>query len=349
MQNAIFSPWQMGNVILRNRLVRSATNMRMAGSGGEVTEDLIAVHRDLAAGGVGLDITGHTSVVPEGRSHQAQLGAHSDSLIDGMKRMVQAVHDQGGKILMQLGHGGRRSRPLEGKTKAYPTMTEANEMSLDQVERIIEAFVAAAERAEKAGFDGVQLHAAHGYLLSDFLSPVVNTREDPYGGREGGTLVLSEIISGIRSSVRTDFLVTTKLGADYDPGGNDKNDVVWILEQVVREGLDCVEISKGVASHDQIARDDIVTHRNEAYNLEVALDVKRRLSSLPVILVGGLRSVDTIEAILEQGIDDVALSRPLLAEPHLPSRWMDGDHSPAFCTSCSWCLKMDRAAVCPKR
>jgi len=338
--------WRIGTVAIKNRVVRSATNLRLAGPDGDVTDRLVASYRRLAEGGVGLAFTGHAFVSPEGRAQRGQLGVYHESLQVGLARLVAAAHAQDVKILLQISHGGARSLPLRGERMGPSGEEGALEMTRSDIEKVEEDFVFAASMAEKAGFDGVQIHAAHRYLLSAFLSPLANRRDDEYGGRDGGTRLIRRIIDGIRKTVGKEFLVAAKVGADTLSGGNDANDVLQVVNELIPAGLDAVEISRGYAQTDETVARKIRARVNEAYNLDVALYIKQQIPNLPLIVVGGFRSIEAVEEALAAGIDAVALSRPLIAEPGLPARWMSGDRSPALCVSCSRCIMGKGAISC---
>jgi 2,4-dienoyl-CoA reductase-like NADH-dependent reductase (Old Yellow Enzyme family) len=346
MSSSFNSPWQIGSVEIKNRLVRSATNLRLAGPDGDVTDQLAASYARLAEGGVGLLITGHAFVSPEGRAQHGQLGVYHEALRPGLTRLAEAAHARGVKVLLQISHGGTRSLPLCGERMGPSGEDGALEMTRDDIERVSACFVSAASLAEKAGFDGVQIQAAHRYLLSEFLSPLSNRRGDQYGRKEGGTRVVRRIIEDIRKAVRKESLVTAKIGADTRPSGNDRRDVLWIVKELLSAGLDCVEISRGYAQTDETVARKIKAHVNEAYNLDVALYIKQRVPFLPVIVVGGFRSIEAVESALSQGIDAVALSRPLIAEPDLPARWIAGDRTPSLCVSCSRCIRGKGSVSC---
>jgi 2,4-dienoyl-CoA reductase-like NADH-dependent reductase (Old Yellow Enzyme family) len=344
--NSFNSPWRIGTVGIKNRLVRSATNLRMAGPRGEVTDELIAAHKSLAAGGIGLDITGHAFVTLDGRAGQGQIGVYDDILRQGLERLPEAAHAHAVKMLLQISHGGTRSLPLSGVRMGPSEEDGAMEMTRDDIERVRDGFVSAAALAEKAGFDGVQLHAAHRYLLSQFLSPLANRRTDEYGGKEGGAHFVRRIIAGIRDVVNREFLVAVKIGTDTQSNGNGRDDVLWIVKELIPAGLDCVEISRGYAQLDETVAPKIKAHVNEAYNLDVAAYIKSHVPLLPVIVVGGFRSIETVEAALSQNMDAVALSRPLISEPDLPLHWLQGNRSPSACVSCSKCIKGKGAVSC---
>lgn len=342
----LFSEARFGKLTVRNRFVRSATNMRMAGPQGEVTEELLKVHARLAMGGVGLDITGHAYISLQGKVNPAQLGVHDDSLISGLSKLARAVHREGGRVLLQLAHGGPLAR--EAPERVSPSAFRgARPLSRWEIPDLIESFVKAALRAREAGFDGVELHAAHGYLLSTFLCPRLNRRKDEYGGREGGVRLLKEIVRAIKAEAGEEFAVLVKLGPDSPKGGNDEEAVVQIIKGLSEEGLDGVEISRGVAPVEEIIAEGIRAGRGEAYNLPCALRVKKALPRLPVILVGGIRSPDTAEGVLKRGIEAVAFCRPLIAEPGLVRRWASGDRTPSRCLSCNRCFKeKDTVVAC---
>jgi 2,4-dienoyl-CoA reductase-like NADH-dependent reductase (Old Yellow Enzyme family) len=344
--NSFNSPWQIGSVRIKNRLVRSATNLRIAGPRGEVTDELIAAHERLAAGGIGLVVTGHAFVTLDGRAGQGQIGAYDDMLRQGLEKLAGAAHAQDVKVFLQISHGGTRSLPLRGERIGPSEEDGALEMTRDDIERVMAGFVSAAALAEKAGFDGVQIHAAHRYLLSQFLSPLANRRRDEYGGKEGGARFIKRIITGIKGVVNKGFIVAIKMGADTQPNGNGKEDVLWIVKELIPAGLDWVEISRGYAQLDETVAPKIKPHVDEAYNLDVAAYIKSRLPDLPMTVVGGFRSIEAVEAALSQNIDAVALSRPLIREPGLPLRWMLENKSPSYCVSCMQCIKGKGPVTC---
>jgi len=338
-----FDPFQIANLRSPNRLVRSATNMRLAGPQGEVSEELLEVYRKLAQGGVGLCITGHAYVSAEGKVSDGQLGIWDDRLIDGLKKLVEAFKAEGGLIFVQLSHGGALAFKASGERLSPSPFKGAKGMSLSEVERVKRAFIEAAKRAKKAGFDGIELHGAHGYLLSCFLSPKVNRRKDRYGGREGGTRFIAEIISGIKEETGLPLII--KLGPDNGEG-NTIEDIIESLKELRNYGLDGVEISRGLVPQQEIMKEGIKPYENEAYNLPYALKVKEKMPHLPVILVGGIRSYETSKEILSKGIDALAFSRPLIREPHLPLRWKQGDRRPSTCRSCNLCFNIREPIKC---
>ena len=164
MKQQLFSTWTIGSLEIKNRLVRSATGERNADAAGIITDDVVNIYRVLAEGGTGLIITGHAFVSPGGRAREGQIGIHDDNCIDGLTKIVCTAHAADSRILLQISHAGSRSQPLETENNPNPSIKGANDFSLEEIENIREYFIAAAVRAEKAGFDGIQIHGAHRYL-----------------------------------------------------------------------------------------------------------------------------------------------------------------------------------------
>lgn len=342
----LFQGYRIGSLEVSNRIVRSATNMRLAGPSGEVTKALIEVYRDLAKGGAGLIITGHAYITPQGKVGPGQLGIWSDELIPGLKALSGVVHEHGAKVIAQLAHGGPLAYAALGERVAPSPMKGARPLEGKEIEDLVKTFLQAAWRAKEAGFDGVQLHAAHGYLLSSFLSPKTNKRHDPFGGREGGVRLLGWIIQEVKRYLGGDFPVLVKLGPDTLKGGNTQQDVASIVSELAKRGLDALEVSKGISPTEEIIRPNVRPGNGEAYNLPCALEVKGKNKELPVILVGGIRTFEKAEEVLGLGIEAVAFSRPLIAEPDLPKRWKQGDLRPSKCRSCNLCFDIKEPVRC---
>jgi 2,4-dienoyl-CoA reductase-like NADH-dependent reductase (Old Yellow Enzyme family) len=260
------------------------------------------------------------------------------------------VHENDGAICMQLVHAGGRTdstqagrqplAPSAVKVEQYPE--EPRELSPADIEQIVTAFGTAAGRAKAYGFDAVQLHGAHGYLINQFLSPLTNRRNDEYGGAiENRCRFLREVYSAVREAVSESYPVMIKLnGADYVDGGLTAEDALIAAQTLDELGIDAIEVSGGTrASGDQSpARRSIVTPEQEAYLLPLARQVKAHVRC-PVMSVGGIRSFAVAErAIVDHGIDYVAMSRPFIREPNLALRWQQGDRSAARCRSCNACF-----------
>jgi 2,4-dienoyl-CoA reductase-like NADH-dependent reductase (Old Yellow Enzyme family) len=346
----IFDTTEINGMKLKNRLVRSATWEGMCESDGRPTEKLISYYKDLAQGGVGLIITGYAFVRPEGKQLPGKMGIHTDDFADEMKKMSSAVHDEGGRICIQLVHaGGQTNTDTAGRQPLAPSAVKVDqfdelpaEATKEEIQEIIEAFGEGARRAKEYGFDAVQLHGAHGYLINQFLSPLTNQRSDEYGGSvENRCRFLMEVYEKVRSVVGKEFPVLIKLnGSDNLEGGIEIGDAVVAAKLLDKAGIDAIEVSCGTpASGDRTpARIKIKEPSQEAYNLPAAQDIKQSVSC-PVISVGGYRSYDVVQNVIRDDIDYVSLARPLIREQDLPLRWQKGDTSPAKCISCNSCFK----------
>ena len=345
----LFEVTSIKSVQLANRFVRSATWEGMAGEDGSITPALVSCMKQLAEGQVGLIVSSHAYVSPEGQAGPKQIGVHKDVLIDGLRQMTETVHQQGGKIVLQMAHSGCLANPkLTGQTALGPSSVKGispspcKEMSPEDIQKLIEAFGLAAQRAREAGFDGVQLHAAHGYLMNQFLSPLFNKRTDDYGGSvDGRYRVLKEVLKKVRSIVGGGFPILIKLNSqDFLEGGLTLEDSLKIGRGLQEDGIDAVELSGGTFRSGKLSpsRMGITSEEQEAYFLEAAKVFKEQIK-VPLILVGGLRSLTVAERIVEQGFADyISMSRPFIREPGLIKRWKAGDVRKATCLSDNQCF-----------
>ncbi len=346
----LFEPFDLGNLKLANRLVRSATWLGLATGDGQVTAELTEALETLARGGVGLIITGHAYVSPEGQVSPRQLGVYADHLVEGLSRLADAVHGQGGRIVLQLAHAGIFARTnLTGRPVLAASSVEkfsadrCRVMDDADIERLIEDFAAAAARAAQAGFDGIQLHAAHGYLLGQFISPLFNRRTDHYGGTPARrALLCRRIVAAVRQRVGPHFPVLVKINSsDLSPGGLLPGQAAEVAGYLEKEGVAAIEISGGLPRGGGLSPTwtGIDSPGKEAYfKSEAALF--RKTLDLPLILVGGIRSFEIAGKIVTQGLADmVAMSRPFICEPDLPVRWQAGDRRPSRCRSDNRCFR----------
>jgi len=346
----LFTETRINGMSLRNRFIRSATWSAMAAEDGSCTPRLVDLMRKLALGGAGLIITGHAYVRQEGQAGANQLGAHSDDLVAGLQEMVQTVHDHGGKIVLQVAHAGFFANPkLTGITPLAPSALEGlvkgtrNEMTHKDIREVTEAFGAGAMRAREAGFDGVQIHAAHGYLLSQFLSPTLNCRNDEYGGAiRNRARALLEVFRTVRRAVGKDYPVLVKLNSqDFVDGGLTLEDSLQAGRMLEDEGIDAIELSGGlpISRETGSIRKGITSEDREAYFKDEARAFKEKLS-VPIILVGGIRSFGVAEKLVDDGLADyISLCRPLIREPGLINRWKSGNREKATCLSDNQCFK----------
>mgnify|MGYP001572959974 FL=1 len=348
----LFTPIKIGNLELKNRIMRSATCERIATDNGCPTEKLNTVLEDLAIGGVGLIVTGYTYISETGRSNSAQMGIYTDDYIPVFKKLSSDVHKCGAKIAIQLVHSGRqtRSKHIGGKTPMAPSAVEEksskvipHELSNDEIEKIIAEFGDAAKRVQIAEFDAVQLHGAHGYLISQFISPYTNCREDKWGGNsENRMRFLIEVYRNVRTKVGDDFPIMIKLnGADFIKGGLGLyiTDAVEIAKTLAKEGINMIEVSASMwESYFPIVKPDIDSPEKEAYFLSLAEEIKKAIPNIPVATVGGIRSREIMEKIISDGkADIISLCRPLICETDLPLKLQRGQLK-SECISCNKCL-----------
>jgi 2,4-dienoyl-CoA reductase-like NADH-dependent reductase (Old Yellow Enzyme family) len=345
----MFETTEINGMRLANRFVRSATWEGMAGDDGRATDRLIDVMAELARGGVGLIISSHAYVSREGQAGLKQLGIYDDALLPGLADMTAAVHANGGRIVAQLAHAGLHAAgKLTGQPSLAPSLVEGlsknpcQAMEAADVDRVVEAFAAAAERARQAGFDGVQIHAAHGYLLSQFLSPVYNQRTDGFGGDiENRAKVLRMVLAAIRGQVGDDYPVLVKLNCgDFMDQGLTTRDAVSVAVMLARGGIDAIEVSGGLFINPRMSpsRMGIHTEEKEAY-FQVEAGMFKEKVDVPLILVGGNRSLAKAARLVTGGTADyVSMSRPFIREPDLINRWKSGDQGKARCLSDNKCF-----------
>ncbi len=346
----LFESASLGGLTLANRFVRSATAEGLATTRGFCSPVLSKFLVRLAKGGTGLLITGHTAVSREGKAADRQLCLWHDDFIPALVDMTGQVHDAGGKIVMQLSHAGLRADSSVTKEAAVGPMLRRNDdgtlcraMTRTDIRHTVQAFAQAATRAKTAGFDGVQIHAAHGYLLSAFLSPAYNRRRDEYGGTViNRARFLREVIAAIIGEVGHNFPVLVKINAaDYLPDGLSPEHMIETAKFLSDTGICAIELSGGTKESQQFvpARPGVVPKEEEGYYRQEAHRLKQN-TDLPVILVGGIRSLETAENFVKQGLCDfVAMARPLIREPDLIARWQAGDTTPSTCTSDNLCYR----------
>jgi len=344
----LFEPIRINGMVLKNRFVRTATAERMSPPDGGFTQGMVNLYTKLARGGVGLIITGHSYVHPLGKAERRMTGIHNDGLIPALKKLVNEVHKFDAKIVMQINHcGGRRDKDVGEETPIGPSTIKyelleiiSRAMRPEEIEEVIDFFAQAARRVKNAGFDGVEIHSVHGYLINQFLSPLTNKRKDSWGGSLDNRMrFLLEVYSRIRETVGEDYPVFAKIPAgDFVEGGLTVSEACEVAKKLSELGIDGIELSGGLAgSRYRKGRKDLAWMRKEAYFRPYSEMVKK-VTHVPVILVGGLRKPETMRKILEEGVADlIGLARPLIREPDFPNRIRRGDFRRAECVSCSNC------------
>ena len=350
MYETLFTPCQIGNLELENRFVRSATWDATADESGAVTDTSVAFYKRLGEGGIGLIVSGHAFVSSSGQATPKQYGAHNDDMIPGLRRLAHAAHEGGGKIALQIAHAGINSGHLMSRGVTLPAVSRMpemkrshQEMTDEEIEGIIDDFVTAAVRGQEAGFDAIQLHGAHGYLMSQAISPLYNHRTDRWSGSpENRRRFHLEIVRRIRQAIGPDFPFFIKFGVmDDQEGGLSLEDGIETAQQMVAAGIDAIEVSGGVGQGVyRIGENESVM----APFRERASEVKRAVD-VPVILVAGIRSLETAQDIVTSSdADMVSMCRPFIREPHLVARWQRGESTPATCITCNRCMAIVQRA-----
>jgi 2,4-dienoyl-CoA reductase-like NADH-dependent reductase (Old Yellow Enzyme family) len=391
--SVLLQPMTLRQTTIKNRFARSATSESMATERGEVTDDLLRLYRNLARGEVGLIITGHMYVHPLGRGVRFQTGIHDDETIAGLRKLSDAVHQEGGRIAFQLSHAGRQTKKsLIGRTPLAPSargrdptyFVKPVAMSEEQIVEVVQAFGQAARRAVEAGADGVQIHAAHGYLISEFLSPYWNVRDDTWGGSEENRFrLLRETVLEVRKALPAGMPLLVKLNTnDYTPEEGITPPLALTYARWLAElGIDGLELSCGATyyhfanmSRGEIPVDELTAafsrwmrpfakvalrqmagkfDLEEGYNIPASRLIKPAVGDVPVMVVGGLRRLSHMEALLQEGAADlVSMCRPFIREPALVRRFREGKMERASCTSCNKCFALiasDKPLRCVQR
>lgn len=377
----IFEEGSIAGIAFSNRIIRSATHEGMADKSGRPLEELTKVYTRLANGGVGAIITGFAAVQPNGRVLPNMLMFDKDEYIEDYQKILEPVKEYGTSVILQLAHGGGQIDPVLTKEEAvapsklkYPfNGASARAMREEEIEEVIKNFVKAIVRAKAAGFDGVQLHAAHGFLLSEFLSPCCNKRKDKWGDTtEGRFRIISEIIKGAKRELES-FPILMKFNAyDGDRNGMTIPEAIKIAKLFEEAGGDAIEVSSGgiVLGFQSSRMNEPPTkaimnmhhrYRNKSalskkilskllplvlkmlepihnYNVAAAFEIKEHVK-IPVIVTGGIRNLDAMESILEkEQADYISLCRPLIIEPNLVKKFKEGKQDRSRCIDCGFCL-----------
>jgi len=346
--SSLFEPYDFCGIELKNRFVRSATMENMVTPERLPSERLFNLYEDLASNAVGLILTSSTRPdrnwqwVPTSRN----MCIDKDELIPGFSSLADRIHAHGSKVAMQLGsflkYKGDLAAPSSIIYKWAPDVTP-RALTIEEIGEIIKIYGDAGERAHKAGFDAVQLHAAHGYPLCSFLSPLFNKRDDQYGGSaENRARIITEITAEIKTRTSEHFPVLIKMNvADFCKDGMVIDDAVEVAKIITKNGIAAIETSGGASGHDMTPLGPSEDSKwTEGYFLEYASAIKKAID-VPVILVGGLRDMNMMEEVLDQGKADLfSMSRPFIREPAIIKRWMEGSREPSDCIACNGCMDL---------
>lgn len=346
---SLFDKTELAGMRLKNRFIRSATYERFADENGHMTKKLYEIYEDLAKGGVGTIITGLTFVSDLANVYPGQMGIYDDTFINEYQSLTEMVHKYNTNIIMQLVcNGSQASIDASSDKVAWgPSAVEdlaykntPKEMTKDEIIFVQKAFADAADRAKKAGFDGIQIHAGHGYLLSKFLTPYYNHRTDEYGGnQENRARMILETFKAIRDKVGPNYPILIKINSeDFSEQGMIFSDCKYICNKLAEIGIDAIEISGGsVSSRPNEGFSRNVKAGDESYFKKYAEEIAKEIKT-PVILVGGNRDINGMTEVLNNtAIEYISLCRPLIRESDLINRW-ENDTAPAKCISCNKCF-----------
>jgi 2,4-dienoyl-CoA reductase-like NADH-dependent reductase (Old Yellow Enzyme family) len=383
-----FSEIYLGNIKLKNKIIRSATHEGMADEDGFPKESLKKLYVRLAKGGAGAIITGETGVQKDGKSSWLNmLMIDNDEVVPALKELTDAVHEYETPIILQIAHCGRQTRskaigykPSAPSAKRHKFYSEdlPKKLSEIEIEGIIDNFVKAAQRAKQAGFDGVQLHLAHGFLLSDFLSSHSNNREDQWGGSiENKYRIINEIFNKIRTNF-ANYPVLVKMNAhDGQKRGMNIAEAVELAKMLEKSGCAAIEVSCGTAEDglyfarsEKLPVEAVMEYNFKyknlpgivksvaspflkillkqpkpllKYNLDAAIQIKQAVK-IPVIVVGGINNVEDINSIIERdGIDCVSMCRPFITEPNIVNKFKKGTQAESKCIMCNYCTMLGEA------
>lgn len=293
------------NLKLHNRLVLPPMATSSADEEGKVTDKILDYYNDKSHGGyLSLIITEHSYISEEGKANSGQMSVSRDDDVEGLKRLAEVVHKNGSKVIAQISHAGAAaSKKVTGRDAVAPSLnTELvdlkadHELTEDEIKLLIEKFTDAAGRVIKAGFDGVEIHSAHRYLLNQFYSPLSNKRKDKYGGDlEGRIRLHMEIIGAVRAVIGSKNTLALRLGAcDYMDGGNQIDDAVKASEKFVQAGIDLLDISGGMCGFMVWGRE-----KEQGYFSDVTEAIKKRVSA-PILLTGGITQIESANRLLEE-------------------------------------------------
>ncbi len=350
---ALFDKFESGKYKARNRFLRSATWLAAAEDNGAITKAEIGRHAEVAFGGAGTVISGCAYISEEGKSAKGQWGLYDDARTQDVKLLADAVHRAGSKFIVQIGHaGGQKDKDLAlcgvslSPSGLVHPGADFSTKAVDEsdIKRIRSDFAAAAKRAKDGGADGVQIHAGHGFMLMQFLSPVINRRDDIYGGSlENRIRLAGEVLSDARAAVGEDFPLWLKMSiAEGTKEGYDCEEGINAALALLKQGADGIEVSSGAiyaGAQNAPSVIGVSAGESEAPFKEYARLIKKQMPDKLVILTGGLRSLPVMANLISDGVCDLlGMSRPFNAEPDLINRWAEEDSRPSACLSCNACF-----------
>lgn len=353
----LFSPFKIGSMEIKNRIVMPAMETHLCDEKGFVTDEIISYYCERIIGGVGYVTIENTAVDPAGRLNDGMLCLYEDKYIPGFKKLADEIHQLHGKIVVQLSHGGREAltyytglEPVAPSSIPSPlTRQKPRELTIDEIHKLVETFATAGKRVLDSGADGIEIHMAHGYLVNQFLSPESNCRNDEYGGNnEKRTRFAVEIVKAIRKNVPPDFPVICRISADeYTETGIKLEDSKVHAKMLEKAGASAIHVS---ACNSASPFYNIPTYYLEEGCFTHLAEGIKSVVNVPVITVGRILGPEYAEKILEQGKADlVAFGRVLIGEPYMPEKAKTGHVDEIRpCLSCNKCINsiMDRMLIC---
>lgn len=349
----LFEPVVVGRLALRNRFIRSATFEYALDETETFSDKLLPMYEKLADNGVGAIITGMIGVDENSRALPSMIKAYGSTFVSEFIKLAERVHGLGAKLIIQINHCGQKAGHIDNGGLPFgpcdletPQGKKVRGMNYDEIHSIVTRFAEAAVRCKQAGADAVQIHAAHGYLLSEFLNPYFNKRTDVYGGNiEGRAKLVFEVYDAVRSAVGANYPVWIKINCkDLTEPSISPEDFLWVCRELDKRGIDAIEVSGGASVTAQSTCSPLIKkEKDEGYFGSEALRVAE-MASASVISVCGYRTPSVLEQWLNKGkIEAISLCRPLISEPHLIDRWKQGDTRKARCISCSQCFNPELA------
>lgn len=333
----IFDTTNFKNLTMKNRIIRGALWEELATNDGHLTDELIEIYETLAKGGVGTILTGYAVITNHERPNPKMMGIYDDSFIEEYQNFTKKIHELGSNIIMQVAYGKSLNHSIKDEL-----------ITKDDISNIIKLYTDAAIRVKKSGFDGIEIHAGHGYILSQFLSTNHNIRTDEYGGSlENRARIIFEIVKSIRSAVGFDFPILIKINSQdfVSNSGFTEEDSLYVCRELANIGIDAIEVTGGDETSQEVLKNNFGPARKKIYGFKDRESYFKNFATtlaeqinIPVILIGGNRSIEVMNNILNSSkIEYFSMSRPLTAEPSLINRWLNGDTRASRCVSCNKC------------
>ncbi|MBD3171864.1 NADH:flavin oxidoreductase [Candidatus Bathyarchaeota archaeon] len=338
--STLFEPYQIRDLLVRNRFMRSATTSAYADEDGIINNTIIKHYERMSKGETGLIVKGHLYVLDKGKAHPGMAGISHDKHIPMLKKLTETVHKHGGHIVAQLNHAGVVHQPdRAGPSKYNEADWTARKMTEDEIQSIIRGFGDAAERALQAEFDGVQIHGAHGYLISQFLSRRVNKREDKWGGSlEKRMRLLHEVYNEVRGRLGNNPVLIKMNSDDFSPEGFTVEDAVKVAKTLSEKGIDLIEVSGGGRGSKEELRER--AKHSDYPELDFAghgFKIREAIKPTPMALVSGFKTLETMKKAVADGLTDmVSMSRPFIREPALVKSLKKGQKE-TTCIRCDAC------------